>query len=124
MKNASSRDERSRTSSTLCMDMDEIAENHNWATNGARPISDFMAVSDKALGATLLAVAVAAFTYYSVWTLVLPFVEQGHPLHRLFPEPYYALAAPLVLLVVGLASVASLIAIVMIKAKAPRPHAQ
>ena len=80
-----------------------------------------MALADRTLGALLLCAAVGVFAYYTVWTIVLPFVDAGHPLQRLFPDAYYALAAPLVLLVAGLAVIGSLIAMVMIKAGTPKP---
>ena len=49
---------------------------------------------DRLLGAALIVVATVLFAYYTVWTLVLPFVEADQPLHRFFPDRYYAVAVP------------------------------
>ena len=75
-----------------------------------------MALEDRTVGFVLVTVATVVFSYYTVWTLVLPFVDEDHAMKRYFPDVYYALAIPLLLLVVGLAAIVALIALVTIKA--------
>ena len=75
-----------------------------------------MAISDRHLGFLILSFAGAVFAYYTLWTLIMPLVDEGHFTQSFFPDRYYALALPLLLLVVGLSAVGTLIAIVMIKA--------
>ncbi|KAI8049676.1 dolichol phosphate-mannose biosynthesis regulatory [Syncephalis plumigaleata] len=70
---------------------------------------------DKAVGGILLLVSLAAFTYYTLWTLVMPFVDVGHPLHDFFPAHEYAIKIPVALLLVGLTGVFTFMASVMIR---------
>jgi hypothetical protein len=51
-------------------------------------------MSDRALGALLLAASSLGFAYYTAWTLLLPFVEPDQPLHALFPPRHLAVALP------------------------------
>ncbi|KAJ5763459.1 hypothetical protein N7533_002140 [Penicillium manginii] len=34
----------------------------------------------------MLLAATAIFLYYTAWTLLMPFVDPGHPLHDIFPS--------------------------------------
>ncbi|KAJ1976944.1 hypothetical protein H4R35_002486, partial [Dimargaris xerosporica] len=60
------------------------------------------AVQDKTVGALLLLLSVGAFGYYTIWTLVMPFVDEDHPFHRFFLPREYAIRIPVVLILVGL----------------------
>ncbi|KAJ2158758.1 hypothetical protein GGF46_003539 [Coemansia sp. RSA 552] len=72
-------------------------------------------INDKAVGAAMLAFGAFVFTYYSVWTLVIPFVDKGHPAHALFPPQWFAVAIPVLLLAVGITGVFGFLSFVMLK---------
>ncbi|GFF53030.1 dolichol phosphate-mannose biosynthesis regulatory protein [Aspergillus udagawae] len=62
----------------------------------------------------MLLVATAIFLYYTAWTLLMPFVDQGHPLHDLFPPRKWAIRIPVILTLLGSAVVGTFIGLVMI----------
>ncbi|BFZ56920.1 Dolichol phosphate-mannose biosynthesis regulatory protein [Savitreella phatthalungensis] len=70
---------------------------------------------DKFIGLLMLLIATAVFAYYTAWVLVMPFVDQGHPLHELFPPREWAIRIPVVLILVGGGLVGSFISMVMIR---------
>ncbi|KAJ1646953.1 Dolichol phosphate-mannose biosynthesis regulatory protein [Coemansia erecta] len=72
-------------------------------------------INDKAVGAALLGIGTFVFTYYSIWTLVIPFVDQDHPARMLFPPQWYAIALPVFLLVVGVTGIFGFLSFVMLK---------
>ncbi|GBB94601.1 hypothetical protein RclHR1_02390007 [Rhizophagus clarus] len=80
------------------------------------------ASSDKAVGATLLLTSVALFLYYTIWALIMPFVDDGHPLHEYFPDRSYAIRIPVVLLLFGLTVVFTFLALVMIKSNGAKKN--
>ncbi|CAM9234509.1 unnamed protein product, partial [Lampetra fluviatilis] len=49
---------------------------------------------DQLVGVGLVGVSAVVFIYYSVWVLVLPFVEKLHPLQSLFLPRDLALLLP------------------------------
>ncbi|KAF7583594.1 putative dolichol phosphate-mannose biosynthesis regulatory protein [Clavispora lusitaniae] len=63
----------------------------------------------------MLTVATVVFIYYSVWVLVLPFVETDSLLQNLFPPRDYAIKLPLILLVSAVFAVTAFIGNVIIK---------
>ncbi|RKP05140.1 dolichol phosphate-mannose biosynthesis regulatory protein-domain-containing protein [Thamnocephalis sphaerospora] len=71
--------------------------------------------SDVAVGGTLLLISVSVFTYYTLWTLLMPFVDEDHALHSYFPPREYAIKIPVALLLVGLTGVFTFLASVMIR---------
>jgi dolichyl-phosphate mannosyltransferase polypeptide 2 regulatory subunit len=60
------------------------------------------AMSDRALGGALLGSSIFIFTYYTLWAIILPFLEADHPLQSYFPPRIYAIALPTLLLVLVL----------------------
>ncbi|OJJ86698.1 dolichol phosphate-mannose biosynthesis regulatory protein [Aspergillus glaucus CBS 516.65] len=66
------------------------------------------------VGSVMLLVATAIFLYYTAWTLLMPFVDPGHPLHGLFPPRVWAIRIPVFLTLLGSAVVGTFIGIVMI----------
>ncbi|KAJ1720403.1 Dolichol phosphate-mannose biosynthesis regulatory protein, partial [Coemansia biformis] len=62
-------------------------------------------VNDKAVGAALLAIGSFVFAYYSIWTLVIPFVDEDHQARQLFPPQWFAVAIPVFLLAVGITGI-------------------
>ncbi|KAJ2712006.1 Dolichol phosphate-mannose biosynthesis regulatory protein [Coemansia spiralis] len=72
-------------------------------------------INDKAIGAALLAVGSFVFAYYSIWTLVIPFVDEDHPARQLFPPQWFAVAIPVFLLAVGITGLFGFLSFVMLK---------
>jgi len=70
---------------------------------------------DKLIGLAMLVVASIIFLYYTVWTLLMPFVDPGHPLHDLFPPRVWAIRIPVILTLLGSAVVGSFLSVVMIR---------
>ncbi|KAI9831051.1 MAG: hypothetical protein M1838_005752 [Thelocarpon superellum] len=68
----------------------------------------------------MLVVASAVFLYYTIWTLLMPFVDPGHPLHDLFPPRAWAIRIPVILILLGSAVVGSFLSVVMIRSNQRR----
>jgi len=75
-----------------------------------------MAYSDKAVGFVLLSVSTFIFIYYSIWILLLPFLEEGNPVFNYFLPKEYAIAIPATLLVGGIVIIGTFIGIILLKA--------
>ncbi|KAG2225819.1 dolichol phosphate-mannose biosynthesis regulatory [Phascolomyces articulosus] len=73
--------------------------------------------TDKAVGAVAFFSAVAIFIYYTLWSLVMPFVDEDHPLQNYFPPWEYAIRIPLILLIVGLTVIFTFLGLAMAKSK-------
>ncbi|KAM5298528.1 dolichol phosphate-mannose biosynthesis regulatory protein [Ctenodactylus gundi] len=63
--------------------------------------------TDQVVGLGLVAVSLIIFTYYTVWVIVLPFIDSEHAIHKYFLPRAYAVTIPLaagllLLLLVGL----------------------
>ncbi|PUU76644.1 dolichol phosphate-mannose biosynthesis regulatory protein Dpm2 [Tuber borchii] len=69
----------------------------------------------KLTGVMMLMVASIVFLYYSIWTLFMPFVDEGHQLHDLFPPRVWAIRIPVILILIGIAVVGSFLSVVMIR---------
>ncbi|KAJ3200566.1 tyrosine-protein phosphatase required for protection against superoxide stress (By similarity) [Dinochytrium kinnereticum] len=72
-------------------------------------------LSDRLVGGALVLFSIFVFTYYTVWALLLPFLEDSNPLQSFFPPRYLAIQLPVILLVVGLFVIVSFISLVMIR---------
>ncbi|KAK4639544.1 Dolichol phosphate-mannose biosynthesis regulatory protein [Podospora pseudocomata] len=70
---------------------------------------------DKLTGLAMLAAASAVFLYYTIWTLLMPFVDSDHPLQNFFPPRVWAIRLPVILVLLGSAVVGSFLSIVMIR---------
>uniref|UniRef100_A0A3Q2WQX4 Dolichol phosphate-mannose biosynthesis regulatory protein n=2 Tax=Haplochromini TaxID=319058 RepID=A0A3Q2WQX4_HAPBU len=60
---------------------------------------------DQAAGMSLVVFSLVLFTYYSVWVIILPFVDSDHFLHKYFLPREYSVILP------GIAAVILLICI-------------
>jgi hypothetical protein len=49
---------------------------------------------DRTFGALALTTLTLGFAYYTVWALVVPLVDDGHPALKYFPKPELAVAIP------------------------------
>ncbi|XP_025112015.1 dolichol phosphate-mannose biosynthesis regulatory protein-like [Pomacea canaliculata] len=72
---------------------------------------------DQLAGWGMVSFASFIFIYYTVWVIVLPFVEPGIFIHKLFPPRIYAIAGPLVAGVVALLLLGSFVSYVTFKSK-------
>ncbi|KAK3058100.1 Dolichol phosphate-mannose biosynthesis regulatory protein [Extremus antarcticus] len=63
----------------------------------------------------MLILASFVFLYYTIWTLLMPFVDEKHPLQSLFPPRVWAIRIPVILLLLGGAVVGSFLSVVMIR---------
>ncbi|KAF9292993.1 hypothetical protein BGZ88_005909 [Linnemannia elongata] len=72
---------------------------------------------DKVVGASLLTFSTVVFVYYTLWAIVMPFVDESYFLHDYFPRREYAIRIPCVLLVFGLTVILTFLSMVMIKSK-------
>ncbi|KAK7908648.1 dolichyl-phosphate mannosyltransferase polypeptide 2- regulatory subunit [Apiospora marii] len=70
---------------------------------------------DKLVGLAMLLAASFVFIYYSIWTLLMPFVDADHPLQNVFPPRVWAIRIPVVLVLLGSAVVGSFLSVVMIR---------
>ncbi|KAI9817853.1 MAG: hypothetical protein M1827_000972 [Pycnora praestabilis] len=68
----------------------------------------------------MLVIASIVFLYYTIWTLLMPFVDPGHPLHDLFPPRVWAIRIPVILILLGSAVVGSFLSVVMIRSNRKR----
>mmetsp|Transcript_52698 Transcript_52698/g.127634 ORF Transcript_52698/g.127634 Transcript_52698/m.127634 type:complete len:98 (-) Transcript_52698:19-312(-) len=75
--------------------------------------------SDKATGTILLVSVCAAFSYYTFWVLVMPFVDNDHILHSYFPDRFFGLAAPFLIAWTVLMSTFGYIGFLMIESRHP-----
>ncbi|KAI9724835.1 MAG: hypothetical protein M1812_000111 [Candelaria pacifica] len=75
---------------------------------------------DRLVGLAMLTVATAVFLYYTIWTLLMPFVDPGHALHDLFPPRVWAIRIPVIIILLGSAVVGSFLSLVMIRSNRKR----
>merc|ERR1712014_173003 len=69
----------------------------------------------RVVGLAMLVLASTVFLYYTIWTLLLPFVDSNHPIQSLFPPRVWAIRIPVILLLLGGAVVGSFLSVVMIR---------
>ncbi|GAB7345214.1 hypothetical protein MBLNU457_3590t1 [Dothideomycetes sp. NU457] len=72
-------------------------------------------MSGPLVGFSMLVVATAVFVYYTVWTLLMPFVDDSHPSQSLFLPRVWAIRIPVILILLGGAVVGSFLSLVMIR---------
>lgn len=77
--------------------------------------------TDRAAGYGMMLVSAVIFVYYTIWVVLLPFVEKGHAIQRLFPPRMYAVIIPVVAGLLLLGIIGIFVAVVMLKSKKPTP---
>ncbi|PWI74887.1 dolichol phosphate-mannose biosynthesis regulatory protein [Purpureocillium lilacinum] len=70
---------------------------------------------DKLVGLAMLVAATVVFLYYTIWTLLMPFVDDDHPLQNFFLPRVWAIRIPVILILLGSAVVGSFLGMVMIR---------
>lgn len=63
----------------------------------------------------MLLFATAVFVYYTFWTFVTPFIDADSAIQALFPPRYYAIALPVVALILGTCVILSFVGLVILK---------
>ncbi|XP_010928499.1 dolichol-phosphate mannose synthase subunit 2 [Elaeis guineensis] len=76
-----------------------------------------MELADKAVGFLLSAISLSIFTYYTLWIIILPFVESDHFIHRYFLPQEYAILIPVFAGVALLSFLSMFVGYVMLKSK-------
>ncbi|CAL8276636.1 unnamed protein product [Merluccius merluccius] len=77
-------------------------------------------VTDRAVGVSLVGFSLLLFTYYSIWVIVLPFVDADHVLHHYFLPREYAVILPSVAALVVLLCIGAFVGAVMLKNRKPK----
>ncbi|XP_010585905.1 dolichol phosphate-mannose biosynthesis regulatory protein [Loxodonta africana] len=80
--------------------------------------------TDQVVGLVLVAVSLIIFTYYTVWVIILPFIDSQHVIHKYFLPRAYAVAIPLAVGLLLLLFVGVFITFVMVKNKKVAKKAQ
>ncbi|KAM6243929.1 dolichol phosphate-mannose biosynthesis regulatory protein [Porphyrio hochstetteri] len=75
--------------------------------------------TDRAVGFGLVAFSLALFLYYTLWIVVLPFIDTDHRIHRYFLPREYAVIIPVVAGLLLLLFIGVFIMVVMWKSKKP-----
>ncbi|CAK7266009.1 Dolichol phosphate-mannose biosynthesis regulatory protein [Sporothrix epigloea] len=70
---------------------------------------------DKIAGLAMLVAASVLFLYYTIWALLMPFVDADHPLQNFFPPRVWAIRIPVILILLGSAVVGTFLSMVMIR---------
>ncbi|ORX57352.1 dolichyl-phosphate mannosyltransferase polypeptide 2 [Piromyces finnis] len=65
-------------------------------------------------GYIFLICSVAFFIYYTLWVIVLPFVDSGNKMYSFFPSWEIAFGVPVVCIIIGASIVFVFISLVMI----------
>ncbi|GLT91258.1 hypothetical protein SLE2022_091540 [Rubroshorea leprosula] len=76
-----------------------------------------MELADRAVGFLLSFISLTIFTYYTLWVIILPFVENEHFIHKYFLPQEYAILIPVFAGVVLLCFLSMFIGFVMLKSK-------
>ncbi|KAM9323658.1 dolichol phosphate-mannose biosynthesis regulatory protein [Pholidichthys leucotaenia] len=75
---------------------------------------------DQAVGMSLVFFSLVLFMYYSVWVIVLPFVDHDHTLHKYFLPREYSVILPGIAAVILLLFIGTFTAVIMWKNHKPK----
>ncbi|EIW59982.1 dolichol phosphate-mannose biosynthesis regulatory protein Dpm2 [Trametes versicolor FP-101664 SS1] len=53
----------------------------------------------------MLLLAASTFLYYTIWTLLLPILDESSPVHAWFPSREWALRIPAFIVVLGISAI-------------------
>ncbi|XP_021765593.1 dolichol-phosphate mannose synthase subunit 2-like [Chenopodium quinoa] len=76
-----------------------------------------MELADRAVGFLLCCISLSIFTYYTLWVIILPFVDSDHFIHQYFLPQEYAIIIPVLAGVTLLCFLSVFIGSVMLKSK-------
>ncbi|KAK9352936.1 dolichol phosphate-mannose biosynthesis regulatory [Lipomyces doorenjongii] len=72
------------------------------------------------MGCGIFFLATFAFLYYTIWTLIMPFVDTTHPIQNVFPPREWAIRIPVMILLLAAGIIGSFLGIVMVRSTKPR----
>ncbi|KAK9470058.1 dolichol phosphate-mannose biosynthesis regulatory [Dipodascopsis tothii] len=75
---------------------------------------------NKIAGATMFLLACFIFGYYTVWTIILPFIDETHPIQAAFPPREWAVRIPVMLVLIGVTVIGSFVGVVMARSNSKR----
>ncbi|XP_041825533.1 dolichol phosphate-mannose biosynthesis regulatory protein [Melanotaenia boesemani] len=75
---------------------------------------------DQVAGMSLVVSSLLLFTYYSVWVIILPFVDRNHMLQKYFLPREYSVILPGIAAVILLLCIGAFTAVVVWKNRKPR----
>ncbi|NP_001186093.1 dolichol phosphate-mannose biosynthesis regulatory protein [Gallus gallus] len=75
--------------------------------------------TDRAVGFGLVAFSLILFVYYTLWIIVLPFIDSDHSIHQYFLPREYAVIIPVVAGLLLLLFIGVFIMVVMWKSRKP-----
>ncbi|XP_031457468.1 dolichol phosphate-mannose biosynthesis regulatory protein [Phasianus colchicus] len=75
--------------------------------------------TDRAVGFGLVAFSLVLFVYYTLWIIVLPFIDSDHSIHHYFLPREYAVIIPVVAGLLLLLFIGVFIMVVMWKSRKP-----
>ncbi|XP_022145372.1 dolichol-phosphate mannose synthase subunit 2 [Momordica charantia] len=76
-----------------------------------------MELADKTVGFLLSLTSLSIFTYYTLWVIILPFVDSDHFIHNYFLPQEYAILIPVFAGVLLLCFLGLFVGMVMLKSK-------
>ncbi|KAL7123620.1 hypothetical protein ACP275_01G117000 [Erythranthe tilingii] len=76
-----------------------------------------MELADRAIGLLLSVISLSIFTYYTLWVIILPFVDSDHFVHKYFLPHEYAILIPVYAGVVLICLISMFVGYVMLKSK-------
>mmetsp|Transcript_9736 Transcript_9736/g.12797 ORF Transcript_9736/g.12797 Transcript_9736/m.12797 type:complete len:87 (+) Transcript_9736:150-410(+) len=74
-----------------------------------------MVNKDNRIGIALFSFLVLTFVYYTLWVIILPFVETKHPIQAYFPPRKYAISVPLALMTLIFVTVFTFIGVMILR---------
>ncbi|KAK9465383.1 dolichol phosphate-mannose biosynthesis regulatory, partial [Lipomyces arxii] len=63
----------------------------------------------------IFVISTVVFLYYTIWILIMPFVDTTHPVQNIFPSREWAIKMPVILLLSAAAIIGSFLGIVMVR---------
>ncbi|KAK9388525.1 dolichol phosphate-mannose biosynthesis regulatory [Lipomyces mesembrius] len=72
------------------------------------------------MGHGIFFLATFVFLYYTIWTLIMPFVDTTHPIQNVFPPREWAIRIPVMILLLAAGVIGSFLGIVMVRSAKPR----
>ncbi|KAK2819406.1 hypothetical protein Q5P01_024967 [Channa striata] len=75
---------------------------------------------DQAVGMSLVVFSLVLFMYYSIWVIILPFVDSDHVLQKYFLPREYAVLLPGIAAVILLLCIGAFTAVVIWKSLKPK----
>ncbi|KAM6956976.1 dolichol phosphate-mannose biosynthesis regulatory protein [Aplochiton taeniatus] len=76
--------------------------------------------TDQAAGMGLVGFSILLFTYYTIWVIILPFVDNDHLIHKYFLPREYSVILPGVAALVLLLFIGTFIGVVTWKSHSPQ----